>query len=82
MLRQRVITALVLGLLVILVVLAVPHPITVAVLSLLVLAGAWEWSAFPGFYPVFSPPGVTWRLIAAVPGRDLVCGRPATASRT
>jgi phosphatidate cytidylyltransferase len=49
MLRQRVITALVLGPLVILVVLAVPHAITVAVLSLLVLAGAWEWSAFPGF---------------------------------
>jgi phosphatidate cytidylyltransferase len=49
MLRQRVITALVLGLLVILVVLAVPHTITAAVLSLLVVAGAWEWSAFPGF---------------------------------
>lgn len=49
MLRQRVITALVLGFLVILVVLAVPHPITAAVMSLLVVAGAWEWSAFPGF---------------------------------
>jgi phosphatidate cytidylyltransferase len=49
MLRQRVITALVLGPLVILVVLAVPHTITAAVLSLLVVAGAWEWSAFPGF---------------------------------
>jgi phosphatidate cytidylyltransferase len=49
MLRQRVITALVLGFLVILGVLAVPHTITVAVLSLLVVAGAWEWSAFPGF---------------------------------
>ena len=49
MLRQRVITALVLGPLVILVVLAVPHTMTAAVLSLLVVAGAWEWSAFPGF---------------------------------
>jgi phosphatidate cytidylyltransferase len=49
MLRQRVITALVLGFLVILGVLAVPHAITVVVLSLLVVAGAWEWSAFPGF---------------------------------
>jgi len=49
MLRQRVITALVLGPLVILVALAVPHTITAMVLSLLVLAGAWEWSAFPGF---------------------------------
>lgn len=53
MLRQRVITALVLGPLVILVVLAVPHTVTAAVLSLLVIAGAWEWAAFPGFtrYP-------------------------------
>lgn len=49
MLRQRVITALVLGPLVILVVLAVPHIVTAAVLALLVVAGAWEWSAFPGF---------------------------------
>ena len=53
MLRQRVITALAAG--------AarapgrscwLPHAVTVAVLALLVLAGAWEWSAFPGFTPV------------------------------
>jgi phosphatidate cytidylyltransferase len=49
MLRQRVITALILAPLVLLVILWVPHPITAAVLSLLVVAGAWEWSAFPGF---------------------------------
>jgi phosphatidate cytidylyltransferase len=49
MLRQRVITALILAPFVFLVILWVPHPITAAVLSLLVLAGAWEWSAFPGF---------------------------------
>jgi len=49
MLRQRVITALVLAPFVFLVILGVPHSITAAVLSLLVLAGAWEWSAFPGF---------------------------------
>lgn len=49
MLRQRVITALVLAPCVILVILFIPHPITAAVLSLLVVAGAWEWSAFPGF---------------------------------
>jgi phosphatidate cytidylyltransferase len=49
MLRQRVITALILAPFVLLVILWVPHPITAAVLSLLVLAGAWEWSAFPGF---------------------------------
>lgn len=49
MLRQRVITALVLAPFVFLVILWVPHLITAAVLALLVLAGAWEWSAFPGF---------------------------------
>jgi phosphatidate cytidylyltransferase len=49
MLRQRVITALVLAPCVLLVILAIPHTITIAVLALLVMAGAWEWSAFPGF---------------------------------
>ncbi|HEY5758912.1 MAG TPA: phosphatidate cytidylyltransferase [Steroidobacter sp.] len=49
MLRQRVITALILAPFVIFVILWVPHPITTAVLALLVGAGAWEWSAFPGF---------------------------------
>ncbi len=49
MLRQRVITALVLAPFVLLVILWIPHPITAAVLALLVAAGAWEWSAFPGF---------------------------------
>lgn len=49
MLRQRVITALVLAPFVLLVILWVPHPVTAAVLALLVAAGAWEWSAFPGF---------------------------------
>lgn len=49
MLRQRVITALVLAPFVFLVILWVPHPLTAAVLALLVVAGAWEWSAFPGF---------------------------------
>jgi len=49
MLRQRVITALVLAPFVLLVILWVPHPITAAILALLVAAGAWEWSAFPGF---------------------------------
>lgn len=49
MLRQRVITALVLAPFVLLCILWVPHPVTAAVLALLVAAGAWEWSAFPGF---------------------------------
>ncbi len=49
MLRQRIITALLLAPLALLVILWVPHQVTMAVLALLVLAGAWEWAAFPGF---------------------------------
>jgi phosphatidate cytidylyltransferase len=49
MLRQRVITALVLAPLVLFVVLWAPAELTAAVLTMLVVAAAWEWSAFPGF---------------------------------
>jgi phosphatidate cytidylyltransferase len=49
MLRQRVITALLLAPFALLVILWVPHTITMAVFALLVLAGAWEWAAFPGW---------------------------------
>lgn len=52
MLRQRIITALLLAPLALLVILWVPHPVTMAVFALLVLAGAWEWAAFPGFASV------------------------------
>ena len=52
MLRQRVITALVLAPIVLVVILWLPQEATAAVLTLIVLAAAWEWSAFPGFrYP-------------------------------
>lgn len=49
MLRQRVITALVLAPIVLGVVLWAPPAATSAVLTLIVVAAAWEWSAFPGF---------------------------------
>src|ERR1044071_8985610 len=49
MLKLRVITALILAPLVLLAIFAVPHTVTAAVLGVLVLLGAWEWSAFPGF---------------------------------
>jgi phosphatidate cytidylyltransferase len=49
MLKKRVLTALTLAPLVLLVILWLPHQATTGVLALLVLAGAWEWSAFPGF---------------------------------
>ncbi|HEY5809965.1 MAG TPA: phosphatidate cytidylyltransferase [Povalibacter sp.] len=48
MLRQRVITALLLAPFAVLVILWIPHAITSLVLALLVLAGAWEWAAFAG----------------------------------
>lgn len=49
MLRLRVITALLLAPLALLVILWIPHDYTAGVLALLVMAGAWEWAAFPGF---------------------------------
>lgn len=48
MLKQRIITALVLAPLVLLVIFWVPHDLVMVVLAALILAGAWEWSAFPG----------------------------------
>lgn len=49
MLRQRIVTALILAVVVLLVIFYVPHSWTLGIIALLVLAGAWEWSAFPGF---------------------------------
>lgn len=49
MLRQRVLTALILAPFVLLVIFWLPHAVTMGVLAALVLGAAWEWSAFPGF---------------------------------
>lgn len=49
MLRQRIVTALALGVLVVAAIFWLPSGVTTAVITLLMLAGAWEWSAFPGF---------------------------------
>lgn len=49
MLRLRVITALLMAPIALFVVMWLPHDLTALVLALLVVAGAWEWSAFPGF---------------------------------
>lgn len=48
MLRQRIITALVLAALVLGAIFWLPANVTAGVITLLVLAGAWEWAAFPG----------------------------------
>lgn len=48
MLKQRIITALVLAPFVLLVIFWAPHAWVMGVLALLMLAGAWEWAAFLG----------------------------------
>lgn len=48
MLRQRVVTAVLLGAVLLAVVLLLPPWATVLLFTLMVLAGAWEWSAFTG----------------------------------
>ncbi len=45
-LRKRVLTAVVLAAVLLAIVLWLPAGATVGVMTLLVLAGAWEWSAF------------------------------------
>jgi phosphatidate cytidylyltransferase len=48
MLRQRVITALILGAVVLLGIFLLPHQAVTGVVAALIIAGAWEWSAFIG----------------------------------
>ena len=55
-LRTRVLTAAVLAAALLAILLWLPSWVTVAVLTALVLAGAWEWSAF------LRLPGPPWRL--------------------
>jgi len=45
-LRKRISTAIVLGVIFLSIVLLLPPVATLVLLTLLVLAGAWEWSAF------------------------------------
>jgi phosphatidate cytidylyltransferase len=56
MLRQRVITALILGAVVLAGIFMLPTTGLMAVVAALILAGAWEWSAFPKL------PGVAARV--------------------
>jgi phosphatidate cytidylyltransferase len=83
-LRKRVLTAVVLAAALLVILLWLPEWATVAVVTLMVLFGAWEWSAFlllasPGWrlaYVVLV--GVllwgAWRLSVTPEGRDLVLG--------
>jgi phosphatidate cytidylyltransferase len=81
-LRKRIVTALVLGAAMIGVVLLLPPVATVMVLTIMVLAGAWEWSAFLGLsgsmfraayvaaLALLMP--VIWQVTATAEGRNLV----------
>ncbi len=56
MLRLRVLTALALALLLVGAVLCSPPPVTAAILGLILVVGAWEWSAFLSV-------GMPWRVL-------------------
>lgn len=81
-LRKRILTAVVLAALLLAILLWLPQWVTVAVWTLLVLFGAWEWSAFL----LLATPGsrlayvalvaallwLSWRVSATPAGRNLV----------
>jgi phosphatidate cytidylyltransferase len=82
MLKLRVITALIIAPLILLAIFSVPHPVTAAVLGVLVVLGAWEWSAFAGFkgssarlvYTVLmgAATGALWQFGVDEPQFDLI----------
>ena len=49
MLRQRILTAVALGVALLVILLWLPQSVALGVFALIVLMGAWEWSAFPRF---------------------------------
>jgi len=83
-LRKRIVTAIVLAAALLVIVLWLPALVTEIVLTLLVLAGAWEWSAFlrlPGSLPraayvacVAALLWVAWDVTVTAEGRNIVLG--------
>jgi phosphatidate cytidylyltransferase len=81
-LRKRIVTALVLGAALAGVVLLLPAIATLILLTVLVLAGAWEWSAFLRLPGVVSRAGyvaflalmmpIVWHVTETPEGRDIV----------
>ena len=81
-LRKRILTAAALAALLVAILLWLPQWVTVAVWTLLVLFGAWEWSAFPRLVTPLSRLGyvllvgvllwVVWRVSASAAARNLV----------
>lgn len=80
MLKQRIVTAIVLAAAVLVVVFLLPQPATVLALAILTLAGAWEWAAFAGIdnavgrtgyvTTVAAVMGLVWWLTTAVFGLE------------
>jgi phosphatidate cytidylyltransferase len=83
-LRTRVTTAVVLGVALLVVILWLPPSATVAALTALVMAGAWEWSAFMRLRSLAARLAyvlllavllaLAWRASAAPATRDLILG--------
>jgi phosphatidate cytidylyltransferase len=81
-LRKRISTAVVLAAILVSIVLFLPPAATLVLLTVLVLAGAWEWSAFlrvPGigvrslyvaFLALMMP--LIWHVTESAPGREIV----------
>ncbi len=79
-LRKRILTAVPLGVALLVILLALPPVFTVVTVTAVMLAGAWEWSAFlklsrPGLRAAYV--GIialliwgTWRFAASAAGRD------------
>jgi phosphatidate cytidylyltransferase len=76
MLRSRVLTALALALLLVGAILYSPPEVTAAILALIVLIGAWEWSAFLNVGPSWR---ILYVLLLALGG---AVGLPATLAPT
>jgi phosphatidate cytidylyltransferase len=81
-LRKRIVTAIVLAAILVAIVLFLPPIATLVLLTVLVLAGAWEWSAFlraPGFmtralYVAFlaTMMPIVWHVTETPEGREIV----------
>ena len=65
-LRSRVLTALVLAVVLITVVLGLPAPATLVLIALVVLTGAWEWSALLGLTKTAARIGYVLLVLAAL----------------
>ena len=76
MLRQRIITALIAGVLLLVVLFALPEHVTRFVIAALIVAAAWEWSAFLSFSTATGRYVYTTLLAASLAGVWLLVPDP------